>query len=251
VRVVVPSLHYGDFLAVTLPGWRAAFPSASILVVTRADDDASQAAATAHGCRVLVTDAWTRNGARLNVGAVLEEAFARVPPQPNEICLSVDADVYPCGRFPRKAEIKSRTLYGCARYHVDSQAELEAHLSGEVPRRRLRLIAPRQGGEPVIGARMRPEDAGAKCLGYFHCFRHSERRRYTDSDSAGGYDTASGACSVTASTIRSGGANTAASTKPRSVARSSRGGRMRCASDDCPARSGTARTRRGRRSIPR
>lgn len=186
MRVVIPSLHYGDFLGATLPAWRALLPAADIVVVTSPRDPESAVIAREYGARPLVTDAWTRRGAALNKGAALDAGFDGLAA--GDLCLSIDADVYPCGRFPRAEKVAEDTIYGCPRYQVTTPAAIEDHLAGRLTREALPLIGPRAGGEPQLGGATTPKEAAARCLGYFQLFRYSPRRRFGDSRSAGKCD---------------------------------------------------------------
>ncbi len=195
MRVVMPSLHYGDFAAVTLPAWRQWVPEADITLVTAPDDADSIAAAAAAGVRCHVTRAWTADGAVLNKGLALDEAFGfapgfTTPPADDTCCLSIDADVYPCGAVPSDATIARDTLYGCARYHCASPAALAQYCAGETGRADLALIPPRVRGEsdPQQLAHMSPVEAGQRALGFFQLFRWAPGVAFGSSRSAGKYD---------------------------------------------------------------
>lgn len=202
MRIVIPSVHYADYLAVTLPAWQALRPRAEIIVVTSPDDQETVGVATAAGVRCHATDAWTRpvetfNGAPgrvvFNKALALDEAFGFVPgfaepPRHKEYCLAIDADVYPFGAWPNDAK-RSDTLYGCPRYECLTPDELIAHRDGRTPVDSLHLIPPKIRGESYArSTNLTPEQVGAKCLGYFQLFRYLDGRRFGSYRTAGKYD---------------------------------------------------------------
>lgn len=195
MRVVIPSVRYADFLAVTLPAWLACLPSsARVTVATTSDDIATQDVALSAGARVCVTDAWTRDGAPFNKGSALDEAFGFARgythrPSTGEACLSIDADVYPFGVFPDREHLAADVLYGVTRYHCETPDALARHAAGG-RREDLRVIRQRVRGEslPALGA---PAEAGAAaraCLGYFQLFRYRPGMTFGASKTAGKYD---------------------------------------------------------------
>lgn len=194
MRVVIPSLHYGDYLATTLPAWRAFLPHARITVVTaHADDVTKRVALSVKDVVVLSTSVWTRSGAVFNKAAALDAAFGfggwpEAAPAIGEACLALDADVYPCGT-PPPSELRADTLYGCPRYECRTPAELEAHLDGRTPRQALELILPRRKGDPPETRTMTPGQVARACLGYFQLFRYAPGISFGHSKTAGGYDT--------------------------------------------------------------
>ena len=198
MRIVIPSLRYGDYLAVVLPAWRRFQPTADLTVVTSASDPESQAVARAHGADLCLTDAWTRDGAVLNKAAALDVAFGFVPghrdaPAFNELCLAIDCDVVPFGVFPPDATIRPDTVYGCPRYHCASPADLEAHRAGRTTRAALRLIAPKTRGRSYVAIENTRPNAIAcaeRCLGYFQLFRHRRGLRFGSYSTCASYDLA-------------------------------------------------------------
>lgn len=73
-RSITISVGYGGLLAVTLP--RNMKHLRECLVVTSPDDERTrEVASSVDGVRVLVTDAFTRHGARFNKGLAMEEAL--------------------------------------------------------------------------------------------------------------------------------------------------------------------------------
>lgn len=187
---VLPSVQYADFLAVTLPAWQRALPMATIRVVTSRWDMDTQRVCRESGIEALQTDAWTAGGAKLNSAKALDEAFA--PATPGELCLSIDADCYPCGTFPSEDTFAPDVLYGCARYLCMSMDHLHAHLDGRTPREALPLMGHRleRAGYGLVA---NTSDAVARLAadgpGYFKAFRY-DARRFGSFPTAGAYDTA-------------------------------------------------------------
>lgn len=195
MRIVVPSVNYADFLAVTLQGWLEFAPWAKVVVVTSPDDSATQRVARHHRVVCHVTDAWTRDGVPFDKATALNEAFgftgSRRPPKVGEVCLSVDADVYPFGALPATKLHKNR-LYGCPRFLCDSVAALEAYRAKPSDLAALPLILPRSRGQDAptqVGASVELQQRAAhRCLGYFQLFRYRPGIAFDAHPSAGGYD---------------------------------------------------------------
>lgn len=203
MRIVIPSVHYADYLSVTLPAWRAFRPAADITVVTAPNDtETPRVVGSVPGVRCLVTDAWTRpvptmNGEPgrvvFNKALAMDEAFGFVPgctdpPRLKEYCLALDADVYPFGIWPQDAK-RSDTLYSCPRYECLTRDELLAHQAGRTTTADLHLIPPKIRGDAYARlTSMTPEQAAARCLGYFQLFRYLEGRRFGSYRTAGKYD---------------------------------------------------------------
>jgi hypothetical protein len=194
MRVVIPSVHFADLLAVTLPAWRETLPAARLIVVTAPQDEETQAVARQHDVRLCVTKAWGLHRGHLNKAAALDRAFRFHigGPHDGERCLALDADVYPIGAFPHET-LRTRTLYSCARYECLSPTALEAHLAGRTRRADLPLIRPRMRGlaapQLVAGASLAvAAQAALRCLGYFQLFRYRPGLRFGSFRSAGKYD---------------------------------------------------------------
>ena len=99
--------------------------------------------------------------------------------------------MYPFGRFPSESEIQPDVLYGCARYHCRSRAQLRAHKRGRTDRSRLELIPPKVRGESYVkcvNSRENALAAATKCLGYFQLFRYRGGIRFGSYRTAGKYD---------------------------------------------------------------
>ena len=196
MRAVLPSYHYGDYLGAVLPGWLQVLAAAAITVVTAPDDVETIAVAAAFGVGLVVTDIWTRDGALLNKAAALDQAFGiapgfREPPAVDEVCLALDADVYPFGRFPSSREIRPEVIYACARYRCDTAQDLDAHLAGRTRREQLDLIPPKVRGESYVTIANTSANAAAsaaRCLGYFQLFRYRPGLAFGSHTSAGKYD---------------------------------------------------------------
>jgi hypothetical protein len=190
VLIVIPSVGYADFLAVTLPAWRAFAPHATVRVVTSVEDRATFDLASAAEVGVVVTDSWHAGGAAFNKARALDDA---IPPQVVQWCLVVDADVWPVGRMPDLDTLSRVTLYGCPRRQCDTPATLEAVRCGRVAVEDLPLILPRRFGQAAPQLLQRPsaEDerrVGRAGLGYFQLFRHLPGMAFGHSETAGGYD---------------------------------------------------------------
>ena len=152
----------------------------------------------ANGARLFPTRAWKAEGRQFNKGGALDEAFGfrkvtdpclphTDPPYEGEPCLSVDADVYPFGRFA-PAQIKPGILYGCPRYEAKTPEVFREYLNKRITLSSLRLIAPRLRGETAATRSTTPQSAAHKCLGYFQLFRYRPGIAFGDSKTAGGYD---------------------------------------------------------------
>lgn len=163
-------------LAVTLPAWRAILPkSADVRVVTSATDRDTADVAAAAEVRVIVTDAWTRDGATFNKAAALDVAFGFDPdgsaPRAGEACLSLDADAYPAGPLPSTWNLSRDALYGCAR-HLCLDAKTLARF---------------QAGTATI-ADLPRRNAGDRGAGYFQLFRYKPGLTFGSFPTAGYYD---------------------------------------------------------------
>ena len=204
MRLVIPSVDYADMLAAILPAWARLVGAEAITVVTAPRDVPSQEVAAEAKVGLVVTDAWTRqvptlNGAAgpviFNKARALDEAFGfradiRPAPAAGELCLALDADVYPGGQLPAEGELEADLLYGCPRYRCETPAELEAFRRGALTREAFPLIPPRIRGEaaPAPGRTVSPAEAAERCLGYFQLFRYRPGLRFGDYRTAGRYD---------------------------------------------------------------
>jgi hypothetical protein len=198
MRIVIPSLNYADFLAVTLPAWcRIANPK-EIRVVTHLDDQATIDIAHSCGCRIVATTAWNAGGAILNKSRAMDEAFGfippsaasfsnlpdRVPPEVHELCLALDADCYPVGRLPDPATVESKVIYGCHRYICETNEILTGYLDGSIQRDNLQEIV--SWGRRVTSSQHR--DCPQVACGYFQLFRYARGMRFGSFPAANEYD---------------------------------------------------------------
>lgn len=188
--VLITSVSYGDFLAATLPAWQRALSTATIRVLTSPGDRRTRRVAEEAGVALHRTNAWTADGARFNRAKALDEAMraAKIA----ELCLSIDADVYPCGTFPAEETFEPGVLYGCARYLCATPDDLSAHLDGRTPRQALPLMDVRlaDAGYPLVDNT--PEETARVAsagLGYFQAFRYAGQR-FGSFPTAGAYDLA-------------------------------------------------------------
>ncbi len=190
MRIVIPSVNYADLLEVTLPAWRAKFPEAEIVVVTSLYDLPTRECAEQHGARALGTDAWYRNGAKLDKACAINEAFAFDSLPDATLCLSVDADVVPFGRLvPRDGEYRVDTIYGAPRFHCPDERTFREHLAGRAPISTLGLLSRGADQHPVFPHSPDMVRAAAKtCQGYFQAFLSQPGRRFKSCPTAGGYD---------------------------------------------------------------
>lgn len=156
MRVVIPSVDYADMIGVTIPAWRAMLPAANVIVVTARHDRATYSTARHMGAAVIVTDAWYRNGRAFDKAAALDEAFDFPARYSGEICIAIDADVYPFGAFDITA-IAAGTIYSVDRFHVDSPTALARQIARPNPRGLDRMTAGRRGPGYFQAFRARPD----------------------------------------------------------------------------------------------
>lgn len=171
MRVVIPAVDYADMIEATLPAWRRLFPAATLVVVTAKHDRATIAATRAAGAALLVTDAWYRNGARFDKARALDEAFDFPERPAGEICIAIDADVYPFGAFDPDA-IGPGVLYSVDRFYVDTPATLA------------RLVA----RPALVLEELDRMTAGRRGPGYFQAFRARPDLSFGSYPDAGYYD---------------------------------------------------------------
>ncbi len=201
MRVLIPSVGYADFLATVLPRWQAFLPEARIIVVTDTKDHETWAVAQEYGAECCVTDIWyeqqpvsnvTKGPVVFNKAAAMDVAFGFRPgyterPEALDLCLALDCDVVPFGRFPAPREINRHTVYGCPRYTCETPEELAAY---QPPPSHKKLIPPKLAGQNYGHAdpKLTPLQAGSRCLGYFQLFRYRPGLRFGSYRTAGGYD---------------------------------------------------------------
>lgn len=176
MKVVVTSVGYADFLAVTLAAWQALVPS-GLCVATSPVDEATQQVAAAAGVPVCVTDAWTRidpschagDRVSFNMALGLDVAFAGVVE--GEVCGHVSADCYPVGRWPADKRIVSDTIYGFWRYDC------------QTPQDFARYQADRR-----LGRFPRMKNCHGWPIGYCQLFRYRSDVRFGSFPTAGKFD---------------------------------------------------------------
>lgn len=177
MRIVIPSLNYGDILADSLPAWCRVAGAVSLTVVTAKADRHTQDVARAQGVRCVVTEAWTHDGAILNKALALDEGFGFVPgftdpPKDGDVCLSIDADSYPMGRLPDETVLEPRVLYSVWRHECLTPSDLDAHVAGTLP----------------LSHFVRMKNNGGKPVGYFQMFRWWPSLRFGSHPTAAKYD---------------------------------------------------------------
>ncbi len=171
MRVIIPSLGYGDLLAHTLAPWVTLLGRSSIWVVTHPSDDETKVVAERHDVGCIETQAWYANGAKLNKAAALDVGFgfkSKIPPEVGSVCLAVDADVIPHG-FPIFARnLEQGVLYGCRRFGLDGTFQRVANI-------------------PYIERHGR-KDSPEACGGYFQLFLYAKGLSFGSFPTAAAYD---------------------------------------------------------------
>lgn len=183
MRIVIPSVNYADFLAITLPAWRKLLPAEDFLVVTTPEDAETRAVAAANETGVVLTDVWYQDGATFNKARALDLAFGfdRDPPwrvADGEWCLCLDADVYPFGKLALPDDDGERILYSVHRYACPDPESFRAHRAGELELDAFELIR--------MWRRRMPDPAGMQ--GYFQLWRYRPGDHFGSYPSAAKYD---------------------------------------------------------------
>lgn len=185
MRWVIASVRYADFLAVTLPAWKAFVP-AGLVVATAPEDFDTQDVAAQCGVPCVVTDAWTRTdpsehnggaptfnlGYALNVALGLRENLVP-PPAPREVLGHASADCYPFGTWPDENSIADDRIYGFWRHECLTPEALAQHLDKTSPRSNYRRL----------------KNSGGRPIGYCQFFRHVPGRAFGSYPTAGKFDT--------------------------------------------------------------
>jgi hypothetical protein len=156
MRIVIPSVDYADMLTATLPAWRRQFPDAQLVVVTSHRDRRTAAIARELGAGILVTDAWYRDGHAFNKARALDEAFNFAALEAGELCIAIDADVYPFGALELEA-LRAGVLYGCDRFYCETPAALERQIARPDRAHLDRMTAGRRGAGYFQAFRARPD----------------------------------------------------------------------------------------------
>lgn len=116
---IIASFDYSDFLAATLPFNRHAFDR--LVVYTKPEDAETQKVCAQNFVECITTNAFTKDGAKFNRGAVYNEAISSL--RFNEwICL-MDSDVVLPSLFKQAFESVQphpELFYGARRYNVET-----------------------------------------------------------------------------------------------------------------------------------
>lgn len=181
MRAVIVSVRYADFLDQSLPAWRKFLPKGSLVVATTESDVLTHRIAEKHKTPVYCTTAWTEADPTCHVGTAakfnkplgLDRALGLTgempPPDLGELCVSLDADVIPFGRWD-EASYEPGIVYGLYRYKCDTHQDLVAHRRGL---RALDAYAWMHNKTPA---------------GYCQIFRYHPGVRFGSYPSAGDYD---------------------------------------------------------------
>jgi len=186
MRAIITSVKCGDFLAATLPAWKRLL-GADLGVATSPHDTETQDVCAANGVQAWITDGWSRvdlsyphhgaNPPQFNMPLGLDEAFGFIPglrgrPLEHELCLSLNADVYPFGKLPAESAIPDGLMAGWWRHECYTPKDLSAHVAGTLPLSHFKRMKT-SGGRPV---------------GYAQLFRYFPGFRFGSYGSAAKYD---------------------------------------------------------------
>lgn len=189
MRAAILSVNYADYLAVTLPAWKAMLPTESLCVVTSPNDAETARLAAQHEVRCVVTDAWTRRDTSVhpwcpekpdtfNCALALDVALglaedARPRPTIGEVVVSINADCYPQGQWPDTSHLDADTIYGIERFACETPKVFADVLAGRLKHTDLR----------------RMKNSGGRPIGYFQLARYREGLRFGSFPTARKYDT--------------------------------------------------------------
>lgn len=185
MKVVVTSVHYADFLAVTLPAWREIVPAGCLMVATSPDDVDTHAVAAACDVPIIATEAWSQRDPSCHVGdgvhfnlalgldvaliGLLEGRVAK--PARGEVCGHVSADCYPVGHWPADDRFTDDTIYGFWRYDCPTTEAFDRFQRDRRIERFPRL-----------------KNAHGWPIGYCQLFRYREGLRFGSFPTAGKFD---------------------------------------------------------------
>lgn len=186
MRAIITSVNCGDFLADTLPAWKAILPAGTLGVATSPHDTETQEVCQANDVPTWVTDGWARvdlschlgaNPPQFNMPLGLDEAFGFVPglrdlPADGELCVSLNADVYPFGAFPAESEVPKGLMAGWWRYECHTPKDLDGCIAN--PKR--------------VQTMTRMKNSGGRPVGYAQMFRYFPGFRFGSYGSAAKYD---------------------------------------------------------------
>lgn len=141
IETIIVSSDYADILAITLPSV-VKHSCGDVTVYTKPTDVATFVVAARCGARCVATNAFTKDGAPFNRGAVYNEAFSQLDHR--EWVLLLDSDIVlppDCGLRFLGSDPDPECFYGARRYDVQTPkqyAEVQADLAqGVLPRARL------------------------------------------------------------------------------------------------------------------
>jgi len=129
MNVLIGSVDYADFLSYTLPAWQKILPANATLTVVTAPDAPDIAVCQQHGARTHITDAFYRKNHVFDIAAAKDEAANALGVGEDEWLLSLDADIYPVGKFPT-IDYEPNTMYGITRGHANRLLDFKRFLSG-------------------------------------------------------------------------------------------------------------------------
>lgn len=176
MKVIIPCVDYSDYLKVTLPAWREKL-KADFVIVTCHEDEKTKHVATDNNCRVLMTEEFHKGG-KFNKAAALDLACNYL--LDGEICLVLDADVYPAKSSMPDFDVRLDTIYGVKRYSLKSLKNFPDYSTEDLiyePPANLQLIKYRGRG-----------DSPWSCSGCFQMFRYTSNRRFGSFPTAALYD---------------------------------------------------------------
>lgn len=186
MRIAITSVKYADFLAVTLPAWKAILPKGAIFVATSHDDTDTQRVAAENGVQCLMTDAWTRKDPTchqggeptFNLALGLDETLGLAgnvvpPPAEGEVIGHVSADCVPFGKWPKADRFAQDIICAFWRYECLEPRHLEQHQQGLRP----------------LSLFKRLKNTSSAPIGYCQIFKHQAGRRFGSYPTAGKFDT--------------------------------------------------------------
>lgn len=119
MECIIISVHYDDFLSLTLPINKSHFDR--VIVVTTPDDKATKAVCAGHGVEFAETDAFYENGARFNKGKGINKGLSLLPCK--DWIVLLDADIVLPIEFRRRLDserLRQDCMYTCDRYTCDT-----------------------------------------------------------------------------------------------------------------------------------
>ena len=189
IEVIITSVGYGDFLAITLPETKQWFES--ITVVTAPEDRNTIALAEREGVSTHITSVWHENGARFNKAAAINSVLDHLALDGTDSwVLSLDADILLHADLrPDVADLDSQGLYSIKRRMCETEQEWRELVTGRRRVDELPLYVP-----AVVNGKVwkhRPTDNPAALCGYlqlWHATKAVGVKRLPASTNAAGYD---------------------------------------------------------------